>query len=179
MKSSAAVNAQPCCADRTHNGCLTSGKVAGSTSSPKSKRGKSHAQDVEHGRVTGILAVTLAACSNEPDLDASQTSDGTDTIELAEFPDRPYLGDTHLHTDNSVDAFGFGVRLGPEEALRFARGKRFHRTTAQQAQLARPLDFSSLPTIPMASAQRGACMMRRVGMSNGSSAMRRCCVGTT
>ena len=91
--------------------------------------------------VTGILAVTLAACSNEPDLDASQTSDGTDTIELAEFPDRPYWGDTHLHTDNSVDAFGFGVRLGPEEALRFARGEEVTATTGAQAQLARPLDF--------------------------------------
>lgn len=33
-------------------------------------------------------------------------------------------GDTHLHTSNSIDAFGFGVKLGPEEALRFARGKR-------------------------------------------------------
>ncbi len=32
-------------------------------------------------------------------------------------------GDTHLHTSNSIDAFGFGVKLGPEEALRFARGE--------------------------------------------------------
>ena len=52
-----------------------------------------------------------------------------------------YWGDTHLHTDNSVDAFGFGVRLGPEEALRFARGEEVTATTGAQAQLARPLDF--------------------------------------
>ncbi len=90
---------------------------------------------------TSIAALALAACSSDPDLDASQTGDGTDTIELSEFPDRPYWGDTHLHTDNSVDAFGFGVRLGPEEALRFASGEEVTATTGAQAKLARPLDF--------------------------------------
>lgn len=90
---------------------------------------------------TGVLALTLAACESEPDLDASQTGNGEDTIELAEFPDRPYWGDTHLHTDVSVDAFGFGVRLGPEAALRFARGEEVTATTGAQAQLSRPLDF--------------------------------------
>ncbi len=92
---------------------------------------------------SGIMAsaMALAACSSEPALDAVQTGDGTDTVELAEFPDRPYWGDTHLHTDNSVDAFGFGTRLGPEAALRFARGEEVTATTGAQAQLARPLDF--------------------------------------
>jgi hypothetical protein len=92
---------------------------------------------------SGILAsvLALAACSSEPALEAAQTGDGTDTVELAEFPDRPYWGDTHLHTDNSVDAFGFGTRLGPEAALRFARGEEVTATTGAQAQLARPLDF--------------------------------------
>ncbi len=90
---------------------------------------------------SGILVMTLVACSSEPTLDEAQTGDGTDTIELAEFPDRPYWGDTHLHTDNSVDAFGFGVRLGPEDALRFASGEEVTATTGAQAQLSRPLDF--------------------------------------
>ena len=53
----------------------------------------------------------------------------------------PYWGDTHLHTSNSVDAFGFGVRLGPEEALRFARGEEITATAGGKAKLARPLDF--------------------------------------
>lgn len=88
-----------------------------------------------------LIAIGLAGCDSEPVLDAAQTGDGEDTIELAEFPDRPYWGDTHLHTDNSVDAFGFGVRLGPEEALRFARGETVTATTGAEAQLARPLDF--------------------------------------
>jgi hypothetical protein len=93
--------------------------------------------------LTGALALTLslalAACGGE--VPEGGTGDGEDTIELAEYPDRPYWGDTHLHTDNSVDAFGFGVRLGPEEALRFARGEKVTATTGGAAQLARPLDF--------------------------------------
>lgn len=50
-------------------------------------------------------------------------------------------GDTHLHTSNSIDAFGFGVKLGPEEALRFARGEEVTSTWGRKAKLARPLDF--------------------------------------
>jgi len=38
-------------------------------------------------------------------------------------PEQVYWGDTHLHTANSPDAFGFGNRLDPEAALRFARGE--------------------------------------------------------
>ncbi|MEM7780769.1 MAG: DUF3604 domain-containing protein [Pseudomonadota bacterium] len=91
--------------------------------------------------MVGAGALGLAACSSEADVDPSQTGNGEGTTELAEFPDRPYWGDTHLHTDNSVDAFGFGVRLGPEAALRFARGETVTATTGSEAQLARPLDF--------------------------------------
>ncbi|MFN2099700.1 DUF3604 domain-containing protein [Altererythrobacter sp. MF3-039] len=87
--------------------------------------------------VTG--AAMLAACSESATED--QTGDGEGTIELAEFPDRPYWGDTHLHTDNSIDAFGFGVRLGPEEALQFASGQEVTSTTGTKAKLSRPLDF--------------------------------------
>jgi hypothetical protein len=50
-------------------------------------------------------------------------------------------GDTHLHTSNSIDAFGFGVKIGPEEALRFARGEEVKSTMGLQAKLDRPLDF--------------------------------------
>ena len=39
------------------------------------------------------------------------------------YPTQVYWGDTHLHTNNSLDARGFGVILGPEEAYRFARGE--------------------------------------------------------
>ncbi|QZD88749.1 DUF3604 domain-containing protein [Qipengyuania aurantiaca] len=91
----------------------------------------------------GAAGLLLASCSDGAPGEATeaQQGDGTDTVDLAEFPDRPYWGDTHLHTDVSVDAFGFGVRLGPEEALRFARGEEVTATTGMKAQLDRPLDF--------------------------------------
>ncbi|MEL7199520.1 MAG: DUF3604 domain-containing protein [Pseudomonadota bacterium] len=91
--------------------------------------------------MASVAALALAGCESEPEVAAAQSGSGEDTIELAEFPDRPYWGDTHLHTDNSVDAFGFGTRLGPEAALRFARGEEVTATTGGTTQLARPLDF--------------------------------------
>ena len=91
--------------------------------------------------LAGLASVALAGCDILESADVSQSGDGEGTIELAEFPDRPYWCDTHLHTDNSVDAFGFGVRLGPEEALQFASGQEVTATTGMAAKLARPLDF--------------------------------------
>lgn len=62
-------------------------------------------------------------------------------VKDTEYPERVFWGDTHLHTSNSVDAFGFGNRLDPEQALRFARGEEVTSSTGLKAQLARPLDF--------------------------------------
>ncbi|MEM6538482.1 MAG: DUF3604 domain-containing protein [Pseudomonadota bacterium] len=92
--------------------------------------------------IAGLLIIGAAGCSGtEEAVSEERSGDGAGTIDLAEFPDRPYWGDTHLHTDNSVDAFGFGTRLGPEAALRFARGDEVTATTGATTQLARPLDF--------------------------------------
>ena len=52
-----------------------------------------------------------------------------------------YWGDTHLHTDISMDAGAFGNRLGLDEAYRFARGEEVESTTAGPVKLSRPLDF--------------------------------------
>jgi hypothetical protein len=57
------------------------------------------------------------------------------------YPTRPFFGDTHLHTSFSMDAGAFGARLGPREALRFARGEQVMASSGQPAKLARPLDF--------------------------------------
>jgi hypothetical protein len=85
-----------------------------------------------------VLAVALAACSQG----GSVSGDGEPApVVESTFPDKLLWGDTHLHTSNSVDAFGFGVRLGPEEAYRFARGEEVTSTGGLKAQLARPLDF--------------------------------------
>lgn len=75
--------------------------------------------------------------------DSGPTGGGKDAANVAEtaVPERVFWGDTHLHTSNSVDAFGFGVRLDPEAALRFAKGEEVTATTGLKAKLARPLDF--------------------------------------
>ena len=57
------------------------------------------------------------------------------------FPTRVYWGDTHLHTNLSIDARAFGVTLGPEEAYRFARGEEVTSTHGERLQLSRPLDW--------------------------------------
>ena len=62
-------------------------------------------------------------------------------VKETEYPEKVLWGDTHVHTANSVDAFGFGVRLTPEDALRFARGEEVTSTTGVKAKLPRPLDF--------------------------------------
>jgi hypothetical protein len=43
-----------------------------------------------------------------------------------DFASEVYWGDTHLHTDISMDAGAFGNRLGLDEAYRFARGEQGH-----------------------------------------------------
>jgi hypothetical protein len=57
------------------------------------------------------------------------------------FPTRVYWGDTHVHTDNSLDANGFGARIGPEEAYRFARGEEVMSSSGVPMKLSRPLDW--------------------------------------
>ena len=57
------------------------------------------------------------------------------------YPARVYWGDQHVHTGWSADAGGFGCTLGPEEALRFARGEEIIASTGTPAKLSRPMDW--------------------------------------
>mgnify|MGYP003674419644 FL=1 len=81
-------------------------------------------------------ALALGACSEN-------TNGGSETAEVinTEYPEQVFWGDTHLHTDNSIDAFGFGNRLDAEAALRFARGEEVTASKGAKAKLSRPLDF--------------------------------------
>ena len=56
------------------------------------------------------------------------------------FPTRVLWGDTHLHTQVSVDA-GTMTTMTQENAFRFARGEEVTATNGMQAKLSRPLDF--------------------------------------
>ena len=58
-----------------------------------------------------------------------------------DFPSNVYFGDTHLHTDISMDAGAFGNRLGLDPAYKFARGEQVESSKAGPVRLSRPLDF--------------------------------------
>jgi hypothetical protein len=58
-----------------------------------------------------------------------------------DFPNRPFWGDTHVHTALSMDAGAFGARLSPRDAYRFAKGEEVTSSTGVPARLSRPLDF--------------------------------------
>ena len=57
------------------------------------------------------------------------------------YPAEVYWGDTHLHTNLSMDAYIYGNRLGPDEAYRFAKGEAVTANNGMKARLHRPLDF--------------------------------------
>jgi hypothetical protein len=57
------------------------------------------------------------------------------------YPTKVLWGDTHLHTNLSLDARAFGVILGPEEAYRFARGDEVTSSHGERLKLSRPLDW--------------------------------------
>jgi hypothetical protein len=97
-----------------------------------------------------LVAVTLflQACGQSTDVsptgsETTQTvteSSGT-AAPSAAYPTNVYFGDTHLHTDLSLDAGAFGNRLGLKDAYKFARGEEVTSTTGIKAKLYRPLDF--------------------------------------
>ena len=91
----------------------------------------------------GGAILALTACGSQFGQGGADTKSDA-AIKLSEFPERVYWGDSHLHTANSVDAYGFGVRLGPEEALRFARGEEVTSSTGIKARLERPLDWLAI-----------------------------------
>lgn len=98
------------------------------------------------GTLLGVIAVLAVAggawwyVSSRPSEQA--TSHATDAdIPQSAYPERVLWGDTHLHSDNSPDAFGWGNRLGADQAFRFARGEKVTSTMGVEAQLDRPLDF--------------------------------------
>lgn len=59
-----------------------------------------------------------------------------------DLPNQVFWGDTHLHTNMSVDAYGFGNRrLSPEHAYRVAKGEAIITHSGMKVRLSRPLDF--------------------------------------
>ena len=93
---------------------------------------------MKNGWIWAASMLALAGCSGGG---APTNKKAEADIVEAAYPEKVLFGDVHLHTSNSSDAFAFGVRIGPEEALRFARGEEVTSTIGIKAKLDRPLDF--------------------------------------
>ncbi len=57
------------------------------------------------------------------------------------FPTRPLWGEMHLHTSWSGDAVAGGTRIGPDEALQYAKGAQITSSTGVDVKLSRPYDY--------------------------------------
>ncbi len=100
---------------------------------------------------TAVVGLSLGgtAAGNEPYAVTPEMADKVHSkkrpyspwVDQKNFPQRPFFGDTHLHTSVSFDAISFGTRLTPEDSYRFARGEEVVSSTGVRARLSRPLDF--------------------------------------
>ncbi len=90
----------------------------------------------------GVILFTLNGCNtSKDDSGYNQDQDVTEKAVISNELNNLYWGDTHLHTDLSMDAGAFGNRIGMDEAYRFARGEEVTSSTGIKAKLSRPLDF--------------------------------------
>ncbi|MCA0931661.1 DUF3604 domain-containing protein [Lutimonas saemankumensis] len=91
-----------------------------------------------------LLLLVIYSCETEKkkdiptdeNLQKEITSSGSES-----YPTQVYFGDTHLHTDLSMDAGAFGNRIGMDEAYQFARGDEVTSSTGIKTKLNKPLDF--------------------------------------
>ena len=59
-----------------------------------------------------------------------------------QFPTQVLWGEQHLHTSWSGDAIAGGARIGPDEALRYAKGAEIRSNSGQLVRLSRPYDWT-------------------------------------
>jgi hypothetical protein len=97
--------------------------------------------------VLGLAAGSLAFAQIPPSSDAGEmlsdryTGKSYSPYAERQTPLTPLWGDTHLHTDISMDAGAFGNRLGLDEAYQFARGEQVVSSNGTPVRLSRPLDW--------------------------------------
>ncbi|MBW1883921.1 MAG: DUF3604 domain-containing protein [Deltaproteobacteria bacterium] len=93
--------------------------------------------------------VLLTACQGLEQRSGESGSHSGAVEELAAELRNPlkdaYFGDLHIHSSWSLDAFAFGVRVGPEDAYRYARGGEIDHISGNPIQMqGPPLDFVAL-----------------------------------
>ena len=99
--------------------------------------------------LSSIASLSVAQTGSDMQVDEEQLADRFDDVIYSPFagrtfPSTPLWGDSHLHTSLSFDAGGFGNRLSPSVAYRFARGEEVISSTGQPIRLARPLDWLAI-----------------------------------
>jgi len=97
-----------------------------------------------------LLASLALACSSAPDPlpggadPSSERSPSEDTARTL-GPKSAWFGDLHIHSRWSFDAYSMQVRVGPEDAYRYARGEAIEHASGGTIQLSGPpLDFMVL-----------------------------------
>jgi hypothetical protein len=109
--------------------------------------------DLNNIRIITVLTVWVAGAAVAVNAQVNPTEKDKDILSREytgkvyspyaerDFATNVYFGDTHLHTDMSIDAGAFGNRLGLDAAYRFARGEQVDSTRGGPVRLSRPLDF--------------------------------------
>ncbi|PQB05383.1 DUF3604 domain-containing protein [Aureitalea marina] len=92
-----------------------------------------------------LALLVLVGCKNqEADQAEPAMEESTETTNSTTdkgYPTEVYFGDTHLHTELSMDAGAFGNRLSVDDAYRFAKGEEVTSSSGVTAKLSKPLDF--------------------------------------
>ena len=88
-----------------------------------------------------LLLISCKQESKKTVLENGDETSVTETSTNSKYPENVFFGDTHLHTDLSMDAGAFGNRIGMDEAYQFARGDEVISSTGIKTKLSRPLDF--------------------------------------
>jgi hypothetical protein len=87
----------------------------------------------------------FVGCSQEPQADETEPPATAEREAPPAHQRQAFFGDLHIHSNWSIDAFGSGVRVGPEQAYRYARGEKISHVSKRPIQLAGPpLDFMAL-----------------------------------
>ena len=90
--------------------------------------------------VTALWCWTMMAVAEAPSVETGKTS--YSPYASQSFPTNVYWGDTHVHTNLSLDTFRWGNNTyTAEQAYRFARGEPITMRNGMVAKLRRPLDF--------------------------------------
>ena len=93
-----------------------------------------------HGQLIIKLACILVVCVSLISITQADESYSPNVHQA--YPENVYFGDTHLHTNFSLDANGLGNKsLTPDEAYRFALGETISAHNGMEVRLKRPLDF--------------------------------------